>query len=78
MIFVFRISLIALPALVIGSVMAYFAGDKWLMGFSDKISLSLLLFIICSFAVLAVIVLVVVLTAWRVAVRNPAEALKRE
>ena len=77
-IFVVNICRLALPAMIIGGTVAYFMGEKWMRPFAVKTSLSPMLFIVCGSVILAIISMVVVLSAWRVATRRPAEVLRKE
>lgn len=72
------ISCMALPAITIGCVVAYFVADSWLKRFADKAELSFLLFIGCSLAVLLIILAAVGLRSYRAVNENPAESVKSE
>jgi putative ABC transport system permease protein len=69
---------IAIPALVIGELMAAVAAEKWMENFAQKTSLSLFIFLGCGIAVLVIILSVVSLDSYRTAVQNPVDAIKRE
>lgn len=68
----------ALPAVLIGVVGAYIAGEKWLEQFVEKISLNPLIFVGSAVVILGVVALTVVLRAWVVANDNPVESLRSE
>ena len=68
----------ALPAVIIGTIISRFVGEKWLQQFSEKIPLSTGLFIFCSVAVIVVILATVVYRSWQVAIANPVLSLKSE
>ena len=68
----------ALPAILIGAAGSYYAGEKWLQQFSEKIPMHVGLFILCSVCILTVILATVVYRSWMVAVSNPVESLKSE
>lgn len=72
------IARIALPALIIGCSAAAYVGSKWQEQFSDKATLTLVLFMISGLLVLAVILAVVSLNSYRAASANPAESVKSE
>ena len=67
---------IALPAITIGALGAFFASQYWLQQFSVKIELSLFIFLGCAFAALLIIILVMAQHFARVANANPVKALK--
>lgn len=68
----------ALPAILIGAGASWFAGEKWLQQFSEKIPMNAGLFLTGSVVVLAVILLTVVYRTWMVANANPVLSLKSE
>ena len=69
---------IALPAIILGIISSWIVGEKWLQQFSDKVPLSLVLFIASAFAVLIIVVLCVIFRAWSVANENPVISIKSE
>lgn len=69
---------IAIPALVIGELLAVVAAEKWMENFAQKTSLSLFIFLGCGLAVLTIILSVVSLDSYRTAVQNPVDAIKRD
>lgn len=68
----------ALPAVLLGAGVSYYAGDKWLQQFAEKIPLNISLFILSSILVLTVILTTVVYRTWLVAISNPVDSLKSE
>lgn len=70
--------LIALPAVVVGGVGAYFVGLHWLRNFSKQVSMSWPTFLIGTLVVLLIVVGCVVLKSWRIAYTNPVQNLKSE
>ena len=76
--FVVNILRIALPAIVIGETVSAVAAVKWMENFSEKTTLSPLLFLFCGTALLLIILAVIFLDTYRVAVRNPVDAIKTE
>ena len=69
---------VALPAVLIGVVGAWYVSRLWLEQFSEKAVLSPLLFIGCALLVLAVILSVVCICCHRVTTSNPVNYLKTE
>ena len=68
----------ALPAILIGAGASWFASEKWLQQFSEKIPMNAGLFLTGSVVVLAVILMTVVYRTWMVANANPVLSLKSE
>jgi len=77
-IFIRDLMFIAVPAVLAGSVGAWFAGHKWMVNFVSKTSLHWTIFISCSLFVLLLIGLVSVLNYIIIANRNPVDALRYE
>lgn len=69
---------IGTPAVIIGLIGTYLAGDKWLENFPEKISLNVFIFILGGLALLIVIGFCVVLRSWYVANENPVKSIKSE
>jgi putative ABC transport system permease protein len=69
---------IAIPALVIGELMAALVAEKWMENFAEKTSLSLFIFLGSGIVVLGVILFVVTLASYRTAIQNPVDAIKRD
>ena len=69
---------IALPCIVVGNVVALFIARQWLTSFSEKVSLSPVLFIVVTILLLAIICLSVAANCYRVANSNPVKYLKDE
>ncbi|MCD8041707.1 MAG: ABC transporter permease [Tannerellaceae bacterium] len=76
--FVTDILYIALPALVLGCLIAYYAAVKWQEDFTEKTNLSFFLFLGCSVVVLVIIVGVIITSSYRKAQENPVESLRSE
>lgn len=76
----FFLSILRLSAVmaVLGCAVAFFAANKWLQQFAERITLSPLYFIGGALAVLAFVLVVVVLNCLRIAHANPVESLKNE
>lgn len=75
--FIQNILRMALPALLIGELVAVYSANKWLENFATKAPVSVWLYISSALFVLMIIILSVALTAYRTAIQNPTEALKR-
>ena len=69
---------VALPAVLIGAVGAWYVSRLWLEQFSEKAVLSPLLFIVCAILVLAVILGVVCICCHHITTSNPVNYLKTE
>ena len=76
--FIIDILRVALPAVLIGAVGAWYVARLWQEQFSEKAVLSPFLFIGCALLVLAVILSVVCIGCHRVATSNPVDYLKTE
>ena len=76
--FIIDIMRVALPAIFIGTVGAWYVSRLWQEQFSEKAVLSPLLFIGCALLVLAVILCVVCIGCRRVTTSNPVNYLKTE
>ena len=68
----------AFPALLLGAGASYYAGEKWLQQFAEKISMNVGVFTLSVAGVLLLILGTVVYRSWMVAVSNPVESLKSE
>lgn len=69
---------IALPAIVLGGCLAFFAVQKWMEQFSEKVPLSWYIFIGCGAVVMLIILAVVSLDVRHTANDNPVNSLKSE
>jgi putative ABC transport system permease protein len=76
--FVSSISWMAVPAITLGGMLAWFIANTWLKKFAEKAELNLLLFAGCALVVLIIILSVVCLNCYRAANANPAESVKSE
>ncbi len=77
-IFLRDIARIALPCIVVGDIGAWLIARQWLMSFSEKITLTPLLFIAVTILLLVIIALSVVMNCYKVANSNPVKYLKDE
>lgn len=69
---------VALPAVMIGAFVAWYVARLWLEQFSEKATLSPIIFVGGALAVIIVILSVVCLGCYRVASSNPVNYLKTE
>lgn len=72
------ITFTAIPALLVGMVLAYGVGAEWLKQFVAKIPLNAGLFIGCSLVVWTIILVCVCVRTWKVANDDPVKSLKNE
>ena len=68
----------ALPAVALGAVASYFVGRQWLEQFAEKVDLMVAWFVLVALVVLVVIMLSVIIKAWRIANENPVNSIKSE
>ena len=77
-IFLKDIMKIALPCIIVGDLGAWLIARQWLMSFSEKISMTPLLFIGVTIILLVIIGLSVIINCYKVANSNPVKYLKDE
>ena len=77
-IFLKNIMKIALPCIIVGDIVAWLIARQWLMSFSEKITLTPLLFICVTILLLVIIALSVIINCYKVANSNPVKYLKDE
>ena len=77
-IFLKDIMKIALPCIIVGDIGAWLIARQWLMSFSEKITLTPLLFICVTILLLVIIALSVIINCYKVANSNPVKYLKDE
>jgi putative ABC transport system permease protein len=65
-------------AFMIATPIAYYAMNRWLDNFAYKTSLSWWIFVLAGLIVLFITVITVTWQSWRVATRNPVDALRYE
>ena len=69
---------VALPAVMIGAIGAWYVARLWLEQFSEKATLSPIIFVGGALSVIVVILSVVCIDCYRVASSNPVNYLKTE
>lgn len=72
------ISLIAIPALIIGVTIARISSEGWLEKFAERIPLGIGIFITGAVGVYLIIISCVLYRAWNVANENPVDSVKSE
>jgi len=77
-IFIMDLEYIAIPAVIIGLVGAWFTATKWMGNFASKIPLHWGIFALCSLTILVLIALIATVNYLVVVNRNPVEALRYE
>ena len=77
-IFLKDIMKIALPCIIVGDLGAWLIARQWLMSFSEKITMTPLLFIGVTIILLVIIGLSVIINCYKVANSNPVKYLKAE
>ena len=77
-IFLKDIMKIALPCIIVGDIGAWLIARQWLMSFSEKITITPLLFICVTILLLIIIALSVIINCYKVANSNPVKYLKDE
>lgn len=59
-------------------MVAWYVGTEWLTQFAGQVNISVLHFVGLALLLLAIIVCIVVLRAWRIANENPVKSIKSE
>jgi putative ABC transport system permease protein len=73
------VSVVALPAVVIGVLLSWQMGEAWISSnFKDILSISPLIYIGVVITALAFILGTVIVKSWRVANENPVLSIKSE
>lgn len=68
----------AVPAVIFGVIGSYIMGENWLQQFSEKIPLSVFIFVGSALAIWLLVLATVVLRTWEIANDNPVKSLKSE
>ena len=77
-VFIFDLEYIAIPAVLIGLIGAWFTLNRWMQNFAAKIPLHWGIFALCSLSILLLVALIAAVNYYRTASRNPVEALRYE
>lgn len=77
-VFLWDVEVIAIPAVMIGAIGAWFAAGLWMQNFAYKLPLHWGIFLICSLIILLLVALVTIINFTRNARQNPIESLRYE
>lgn len=77
-VFLWDIEIVAVPAVTLGALGAWFSASLWMQNFAYKLPLHWGIFFICSLIILLLVALVTVINFTRNARQNPVESLKYE
>ncbi|MDE5423180.1 ABC transporter permease [Ancylomarina sp. DW003] len=77
-VFLWDIEVIAIPAVLLGAIGAWFSAGLWMQNFAYKLPLHWGIFFICSLIILLLVALVTVINFTRNARQNPIESLRYE
>jgi len=77
-IFILGLEYVAIPSVLAGLIGVWFTVNKWMQNFAAKVPLNWWLFALCSLAILILVAMVAAINYYRIANRNPAEALRYE
>ena len=69
---------LAVPAVVIGTIGAFKAGEVWISQFNDTVHLSVAWYIVVALCLILFIVSCVIIKAWSIANENPVQSIKSE
>ena len=69
---------VAVPAVLVGSVAAWYVNSLWMDFYQVQISLTGAIYLLVALGVLAVIVGCVLMKSWRIANENPVLSIKSE
>ena len=69
---------VSIPSVIIGTIIAWIVGKTWLEQFAETFAMNPMYFIGLALGVLVLIVLCVVIKAWRIANENPVLSIKSE
>ena len=77
-VFLWDIEIVAVPAVLLGSIGAWFSASLWMQNFAYKLPLHWGIFFICGLIILLLVALVTVINFTRNARQNPVESLRYE
>jgi len=78
MAFIIELEYIAIPAILLGLIGAWFTANKWMQNFTTKIPLHWWIFVACSMFILLLVALIAAINYTRTINQNPVEALRHE
>ena len=76
--FISDLEYVAIPAVLLGLIGAWFTADKWMQNFAFKVPLHWGLFVACSLFILLLVALIAAINYTRTANQNPVDALRQE
>lgn len=76
--FVRKIFYISIPAMIIGCIAAYFAGNYFMSNFSNQVDFSIGEYLLYTAILLVIIISVVILNCIKIANQNPIDSLRKE
>ena len=76
--FISDLEYVAVPAVLLGLIGAWFTADKWMQNFAFKVHLHWGLFAACSLFILLLVALIAGINYTRTANQNPVDALRQE
>ena len=76
--FISDLEYVAIPAVLLGLIGAWFTADKWMQNFAFKVHLHWGLFAACSLFILLLVALIAGINYTRTANQNPVDALRQE
>ena len=77
-IFILELEYIAIPAVLLGLIGAWFTANEWMQNFAVKIPLHWSIFVTCSMLIIVFVMFIAGLNYIRTANRNPVESLRNE
>jgi putative ABC transport system permease protein len=77
-VFILGLEYIAIPSVLAGLTGAWFIVNKWMQNFAVKVPLHWGLFVLCGLAILLSVAMIAAVNYYRIANRNPVEALRYE
>lgn len=69
---------VAIPSALIGTVASYFTAGAWLDQFPEAVDMNPLYFVAMCLVVILLVVVCVIIKAWRIANENPVKSIKTE
>ncbi len=76
--FLWDLERMAIPAVLLGILGAWWMSDMWMENFSEKVSLHWYLFLLCSLVILLFVGVIAIVSYWKPAKSNPVNDLRYE